>query len=56
MAILNQDRWIQSVSEHEDVMEALRNRDEDAAKTVWETHLLNTGLSVKSALTAQAGA
>lgn len=50
LAIFNRDRWDQSLSEHEGLMTALTNRDEDAAKTIWERHLLNTGLSVKSAL------
>lgn len=52
MAIFNRDRWGQSLSEHEDLMTALENGNADEAKAVWEKHLLNTGLSVKTALTA----
>ncbi len=54
MAIFNRDRWDQSLSEHEDLMQALEKGAADTAKSVWETHLLNTGLSVRQALSAEA--
>lgn len=53
MAIFNRERWGQSLSEHETLMTALEKRDAGSAKAVWEEHLLNTGWSVKSALTAE---
>lgn len=56
MAIFNRDRWGQSLSEHEDLMTFLEKGNGDAAKAVWEKHLLNTGLSVKLALAAENGA
>ncbi|MEM9428471.1 MAG: GntR family transcriptional regulator [Pseudomonadota bacterium] len=52
MAIFNRDRWNQSVEEHDGLMTALHRRDTDAAKAIWEQHLLNTGLSVGEALAA----
>ena len=52
MAIFDRDRWAQSVEEHEALMSALSARAADASKAIWEQHLLNTGLSVKSALVA----
>lgn len=51
MAIFDRNRWTQSIEEHEALMSALSARAEDASKAIWEQHLLNTGLSVKSALT-----
>jgi len=53
MAIFNHDRWSESIAEHDDLMTALEKKDAGAAKAVWERHLLNTGLSVKTALSAQ---
>ncbi|TMV91274.1 GntR family transcriptional regulator [Thioclava sp. BHET1] len=44
-AIMDPQRWAQSVAEHEGLMEALRNRDGEAAGAIWRTHLLNTGKS-----------
>jgi DNA-binding GntR family transcriptional regulator len=52
MAIFDRDRWAQSVEEHEALMSALSARAADATKAIWEQHLLNTGLSVRSALVA----
>ncbi len=52
MAIFDRNRWAQSIEEHEALMSALSARAEDASKAIWEQHLLNTGLSVKLALTA----
>ena len=52
MAIFDRVRWTQSIEEHEALMSALGARAEDASKAIWEQHLLNTGLSVKSALVA----
>jgi DNA-binding GntR family transcriptional regulator len=52
MAIFNKDRWAQSIDEHETLMRALNAREPDASKAIWETHLMNTGLSVKSALSS----
>lgn len=54
MAIFNRDRWDQSIAEHEALMLALQARDGDGARAVWEQHLLNTGLSVKTALSRDA--
>ncbi|MEO0829898.1 MAG: GntR family transcriptional regulator [Pseudomonadota bacterium] len=54
MAIFNHDRWDQSVAEHEALMTALETRNAEAARDVWEKHLLNTGLSVRDALDSHA--
>lgn len=51
MAIFDRGRWDQSVEEHHVLMQALQKQDGCAAKAIWETHLLNTGLSVSQALT-----
>lgn len=50
MAIIDPHRWDESVNEHEALMRALRERDCEAARKVWRTHLLRTGESVASAL------
>lgn len=52
MAIFDRQRWTQSVEEHEALMHALNAGDAAGSKAIWEEHLLNTGLSVKSALAA----
>ena len=54
LAILNPDRLTQAVSEHEDLMQAFRDMDPDAAARVWETHLRHTGETVANVLRDQA--
>jgi DNA-binding GntR family transcriptional regulator len=44
----------QAVSEHEDLMQAFRDMDPDAAARVWETHLRHTGETVANVLRDQA--
>lgn len=53
MAIMNPARWDQSVAEHEALMEALRRRDANAARLIWQQHLDHTGDTVCAALAAQ---
>ncbi len=50
MAIMDADRWAGAIGEHDALMAALRARDADAARGVWERHLRNTGASVAQAL------
>lgn len=52
MAIFDKNRWTQSVGEHEELMSAFGSRAPEVSKEIWERHLLNTGHSVKSALSA----
>lgn len=52
MAILDPDRWAESVDEHEALMEALRRRDAEAARRVWRRHLARTGETVCAVLDA----
>lgn len=51
MAILDDNRWAQAVSEHDDFMNALRQRDAQAAGVVWGVHLRHTGDTVAEMLT-----
>ncbi|MFD1704694.1 GntR family transcriptional regulator [Methylopila henanensis] len=52
MAIVDPQRWEESVSEHEALMAALHARDADAARRVWKRHLLRTGETVCAVLAA----
>lgn len=54
MAIMKPDRWSESVAEHETLMEALRKRDPEAARRVWQGHLNHTGDTVCAVLRGQA--
>ena len=54
LAILNPDRLTQAVSEHEDLMQAFRDMDPDAAARVWDTHLRHTGETLANVLKDQA--
>jgi DNA-binding GntR family transcriptional regulator len=54
MAIMKPARWSQSVAEHESLMEALRARDPEAARRVWQLHLNHTGETVCAVLQEQA--
>ncbi|MDW3221519.1 MAG: GntR family transcriptional regulator [Paracoccaceae bacterium] len=53
MAIMDPDRLNEAVSEHEKLMVALRRRDSEAARQVWRSHLLNTGRTVATVLSAE---
>ena len=52
MAIIDQARWREAMSEHEDLMAALRDRDAARAGQVWRRHLLHTGAAVQRAQAA----
>lgn len=52
LAILDPERWAQSIREHEALMTALRDRDGPAAFAAWRIHLAHTGASVAAVLTA----
>ncbi|PWJ20205.1 GntR family transcriptional regulator [Jannaschia seohaensis] len=50
MAIVDADRWLQAVNEHEAVMAAFRARDAAAAGAIWREHLRHTGETVADVL------
>lgn len=50
MAIVDPDRLREAVGEHEQLMQALRARDADAARRIWRDHLLHTGRTVAEVL------
>jgi DNA-binding GntR family transcriptional regulator len=50
MAIIDPDRLKEAVGEHEQLMQALRARDADAARRIWRDHLLHTGRTVAEVL------
>jgi DNA-binding GntR family transcriptional regulator len=50
LAIMSPGRWAQSVDEHDRLMQALRDRDPDAAATIWTTHLRHSGESLAAVL------
>lgn len=50
MAIMKPARWSESVVEHEKLMDALRERDHEAAGRVWKQHLRHTGDTVCAVL------
>ncbi|WP_210255242.1 GntR family transcriptional regulator [Ancylobacter pratisalsi] len=54
MAIIDPFRWEESVGEHEALMQALHARDAEAARRVWQRHLLRTGETVCAVLTRSA--
>jgi len=56
LAIMSDQRWKQSVEEHEVLMDALRNRDGAAAFEAWRTHLAHTGETVSRVLEERYGA
>lgn len=43
MAIVDPQRWQEAVGEHEDVMQAFRDRDHARAAAVWRLHLERSG-------------
>jgi DNA-binding GntR family transcriptional regulator len=49
IAIIDQSRWSEAMSEHEDLMIALRERDAARAGAIWRGHLLRTGAAVRRA-------
>jgi len=49
IAIIDQARWNEAMSEHEDIMSCLRERDPKRAAEVWRLHLLRTGAAVRRA-------
>ncbi|MDX7950831.1 GntR family transcriptional regulator [Lichenihabitans sp. Uapishka_5] len=49
-AIVDDARWDQAMHEHALLMEAMRCRDAEAAASIWQTHVTNTGLAVAHAL------
>lgn len=53
MAILNPERWAESVSEHEALMAAFHDRDAEAASRVWRRHLTRTGETVGAVLASR---
>lgn len=53
MAIMSPDRWAQSVTEHEDLMRALRDRDPEAAAEAWGRHLRHTGETLAAVIAAE---
>jgi DNA-binding GntR family transcriptional regulator len=52
LAIVDQARWNEAVSEHEALMQCLRDRDSQQAGEVWRRHLLHTGAAVRRAQAA----
>ncbi len=52
MAIIDPDRWVESVGEHEALMSALHARDGLTAGRVWRRHLMRTGETVCAVLAA----
>ncbi len=50
LAIMDSDRWAQAVTEHEELMTALRHGDAAAAANVWDRHLQHTGHAVAAIL------
>jgi DNA-binding GntR family transcriptional regulator len=49
IAIVDDSRWREAMQEHEDLMQALRDRAPDRAREIWRLHLTNTGVAVRSA-------
>lgn len=49
IAIVDDARWRQAMQEHEDLMQALRDRVPDRAREIWRLHLTNTGAAVRRA-------
>lgn len=56
MAIIDPARLAQSVDEHEELMNACRRRDPEAARLTWRAHLDHTGDTVVAVLRQEAGA
>ena len=56
LAIVDQARWKEAMSEHEDLMVALRARQAQQANAIWKAHLLRTGMAVRKAQTLDAAA
>lgn len=52
MAIIDPDRWAESVGEHEALMSAFHARDALEAGRVWRRHLVRTGETVCAVLAA----
>ena len=53
IAIVDDARWREAMQEHEDLMQALRRRDADAAHRIWRRHLIHTGQAVARAQSAK---
>lgn len=53
MAIMSPERWAQAVQEHEDLMQALRAGDPQAASTIWTKHLQQTGQTLAEVILAE---
>jgi DNA-binding GntR family transcriptional regulator len=49
IAIIDDSRWREAMQEHEDLMQALRDRAPDRAREIWSLHLTNTGAAVRRA-------
>lgn len=43
IAVHENQRWAQAMQEHEDVMQAFRDKDADRAARIWRHHLLESG-------------
>ena len=52
MAILEQERWEEAMTEHDELMAALRRKDSVSAGAVWRKHLIHTGNTVSKVLNA----
>jgi DNA-binding GntR family transcriptional regulator len=52
-AIMSQERWDQSVQEHEDLLAALEARDGSSAGAILRAHVLETGEAVRPAAAAE---
>ncbi|SFA73943.1 transcriptional regulator, GntR family [Poseidonocella pacifica] len=50
LAIMQPNRLTEAVSEHDELMEALRTKDAERAAKVWRRHLLHTGETVAALL------
>ncbi len=50
LAIMEPDRLVEAVSEHEVLMTAMRNKDKDAAAQIWRQHMTHTGETVVKVL------
>ena len=53
IAIVDDGRWREAMQEHEDLMQAFRRRDSEAAGRIWRLHLIHTGLAVARAQSAE---
>ena len=50
IAIIDEDRWIEAMAEHDALMDALRRGDCDSARQIWHAHLMRSGEVVADVL------